>query len=288
MSSPFISAIILSHNKLEYTQKCIHSLLETAYPSWEMVIIDNGSTDGTVEWLQNFKAEAEQLHVHVKLILNHDNIGCSTARNLGIEAATGDLIAFCDNDIALKSRNWLTELSNQLLANPNCGMTGPKLIYPFPPFNIQCAGTAVSPNGRVQFRGRGQAGNTPAFNEACDVQALISACCLARKSILDEIGGFDELFNPVEYEDIDLCYKIRQAGYTIRYSPQVEMYHFENVTTEGTPALANTYLLVKHGMLFKQRWQHMFANENGPADAECRWQTIATRKLSDIGVLEMV
>jgi GT2 family glycosyltransferase len=285
--NPKISVVILSHNKIDYTRTCIHSLLGTDYPDWELIIIDNGSTDGTVEWLNTFRKEAKNDNIHVKLILNSGNIGCSTARNQGIEAAAGELIAFCDNDIALRNRNWLRVMSEDLQA-PDIGMVGPKIIFPFEPFNIQCAGAAVTPSGRVQFIGRGENRDNPLFNDRKEVQCLISACCMVKKSVLEKVGGFDEIFNPVEYEDIDLCYRIRSHGFKILYNPAVEMYHFENVTTEGTENLPNTYLIVKHSMIFKKRWKQMFEKEQGPLEEAAKWRKIPARRLADIKSLEVI
>ncbi|HCE43427.1 MAG TPA: hypothetical protein DET40_07750 [Lentisphaeria bacterium] len=283
---PKISVVILSHNKIDYTRTCIHSLLASDYPDWELVIIDNGSKDGTAEWLKKFRDEAENKNVHVKLIFNSGNIGCSTARNQGVEAAAGEMIAFCDNDIALRSRSWLKVMAEDLQA-PDVGMVGPKIIYPFDPYDIQCAGAAVTKSGRIQFIGRGEGRNEPAYNVRREVQCLISACCMTKKSILDKFGGFDEIFNPVEYEDIDLCYRIRSHGYKILYEPAVEMYHFESVTTEGTQSLPNTYLIVKHSLVFKERWKHMFEKEQGPSEDAARWRRIPPRRLADIGKLEI-
>ncbi len=283
---PKISVVILSHNKIDYTRACIHSLLATDYPDWEIVIIDNGSTDGTAEWLKKFRKEAENGNVHVKLIFNSGNIGCSTARNQGIKAANGELIAFCDNDIALRSRNWLRVMAEDLQPS-DVGMVGPKIIYPFSPYDIQCAGAAVTKSGRIQFIGRGEGKDDPRYNSRIEVQCLISACCMTRKSILEELGGFDEVFNPVEYEDIDLCYRIRSHGFKILYEPAVEMYHFESVTTEGTESLPNTYLIVKHSLIFKKRWKHMFEKEQGPPEEAAKWRRIPARRLADIKSLEV-
>jgi GT2 family glycosyltransferase len=280
--------IVLSHNKLDYTRVCLDSLLATSYSPWELLVIDNGSTDGSVAWLKQFHTKAKKSGIRVELICNHANAGCSTSRNQGIAAAHGKYLAFCDNDVHLRSRHWLKKLSAILEKEPRTAMVGPKLIYPFPPFNIQCAGAAVTPSGRVQFLGRGEPKEDPQYNVAREVQCLISACFMVKKELLDRYGGFDEAFNPVEYEDIDLCYRIREQGYAIRYEPDVEMYHFESVTTEGTPALPNTYLIVKHGLLFQQRWRHLFAHENGPSDHEALWRRLPTKKLAEIGELPII
>ena len=285
-AAPHISVITLTHNKLAYTQRCLTSWLDTRFDAWEIVVVDNGSQDGTQEWLRQFQSLASDSGVPVQLIFNHDNIGCSTSRNQGIGRARGSLLVFIDNDVALRSRDWLTCLSGRLEGDPSCGIVGPKLIYPFPPHAIQCAGAAISPSGRVQFRGRGEPRDDIRFAHAENVQCLISACFMFPRRLVEQVGALDEAFNPVEYEDFDFCYRTRENGYTVLYEPAAEMYHFESVTTAATEALPNTYLIIKHGLLFKKRWQHMFANENGPPDEETRWRTITTRPLSEIGDLE--
>ena len=269
---PMISVVVLTHNKAACTRRCLGSLLQTRYAPWELVVVDNGSTDGTREWLESFRGEADQAGVAVTLVFNDGNIGCSTARNQGLARARGAHVAFLDNDVALRKRNWLERLRAALDAQADAAMIGPKLVYPYPPYDIQCAGAAVSRGGRVQFMGRGESRDDPRFNRPRDVQCLISACCLARRDVLEQVGGFDEAFNPVEYEDIDLCYKIRAQGWRILYEPTVEMYHVESVTTAGTESLPNTYLIVKHGLEFKRRWRAMFEREDGPSDEETRWR----------------
>lgn len=284
----FTSVITLTHNQIEYTKRCLSSLLQTTYSPWELIVVDNGSTDGTRDWLEAFKRTCETSGVKVSIILNDGNIGCSTARNQGVEKARGKRLVFIDNDIALRSRNWLTGLGECLDNNKAACIVGPKLVYTFEPYAIQFAGGAVSRSGRVQFIGRGEARDNARFNKKREVQCFISACFMVRRPVLEQVGGFDEAFNPVEYEDIDLCYRVRSKGHKIIYLPSVEMYHFESVTTTGTPALPNTYLIIKHGLLFKKRWKHMFEKENGPPDEETKWRNIQTRDLASVGELPVL
>ena len=291
MTSPcadLVSIVVLTHNKLSVTARCLESLLGLTYPAWELIVIDNGSTDGTMDWLSSFRSRVLHVGVNVTLHANESNVGCSTSRNQGIELARGSWIAFLDNDIALRTRSWVERLKDAVESDPAAGMAGPKLVYPFDPFPIQCAGVGISRSGRVLFRGRGEANDAPLFNQAQEVQCLISACVLFRRSVLDTCGGFDEAFNPVEFEDFDLCYRARESGYRALYVPSVEMYHFESVTTAGTPALPNTYLIIKHGMLFKARWRHMFESENGPVDSETHWREINIPSIETIGELPTI
>ncbi|MDT8391669.1 MAG: glycosyltransferase family 2 protein [Lentisphaeria bacterium] len=288
LMSSLISAVTLTHNKRAVTEKCLTSLLGTVDARWELIVVDNGSEDDTCEWLAGFQTTAAAAGVTVTVIRNDGNIGCSTARNQGAAAAAGDTLVFLDNDVALRSPRWLADLSRALDELPGAEVVGPKLVYPFAPYDIQCAGVDISPAGRVRFRGRGEARTHPEFDAPREVQCLISACWMMTRKAFETAGGFDEAFNPVQFEDFDLIYKIREAGGRAYYTPDVEMYHFESVTTAGTETLPNTYVIVKNGLLFKQRWRHMFASENGPDDSLCAWRRVETRPFASIGELPLL
>jgi GT2 family glycosyltransferase len=278
-----ISVITLTHNKLACTRRCLPSLLKSTGARWELIVVENGSTDGTAHWLRGFRRDAEAAGVRTTILSNAPpGTGCSTARNRGIAAASGEKIVFVDNDVAVRSRGWLALLDAVLDHDPGAAAVGPKLVYPFPPYRIQFAGGGVSRGGRILFAGRGEPGDEPRFNVRRDVQHLISACLMIRAAALKAAGGFDEAFNPVQFEDTDLCYRVRSMGHRILYEPSVEMYHFESVTTAGTPGMNNASLVVRHGLLFKERWRHMFEHENGPAEEETRWRRVEVPPLDEI------
>ncbi len=287
---PDIAVVTLTHNKLACTRKCLPRLLDSRDRSWELIVVDNGSSDGTRAWLQDFRKQAAARGRSVSIIQNDGNIGCSTARNQGAAQAAESVryLVFMDNDVTIRSRGWLNGLATPLETHPDMAMTGPKLVYPFAPHAIQFAGGAVTPGGRVVFLGRGEPRDHPAFNAPRDVQCFISACCMVRRTAFMQAGGFDEWFNPVEYEDIDLSYRLRSLGYRIRYLPAVEMLHFENVTTRGTAKLPNTYLIIRNGLRFKQRWHAMFATEDGPPESAARWRHIDVPAFETIGPLSMI
>jgi GT2 family glycosyltransferase len=269
-----ISLVILSLNKLYYTRRCLESLLHTTGASYEIIVVDNGSTDGSVEYLQQFRAVHAQQGVPVKLVLNEHNAGASTGRNQGIAVAEGAEIAFLDNDIVLRDRRWLGMLRDTLYIDERIALVTPKLLFPFPPFAIEHAGIAISPNGAVGYLGRGADREDPAFNTRRDLQGSASACILVKRAVLDEVGAFDEVFNPVQFEDLDLCYRMKAHGYRLVYEPAVEMYHFENVTTDNTPQINFKYQTIKNGMEFKRRWRQVFVAERGPEDASLRWREL--------------
>ncbi len=283
--------IILCHNKLPCTQRCLRALVQhsVAPGSWELVVVDNGSTDGTRAWLTGELRHLAATHnLNLRVLTNDRNVGCSTARNQAIAAATGQVLAFLDNDVAPRTRDWLPRLLAELEAQPRTALVGPKLVYPTAPHLIQCAGVGISPRGHVCFRGRGEACDDTRFNQPIAVQCLISACLVARATLVRESGGFDEAFNPVQFEDFDLCYRLRQQGWEARYLPSVEMYHFESTTTQGTPTMTNPAVVVRNGLTFQRRWRNMFSREDGPTEADCRWRSLPPVPFETIGELPLI
>lgn len=280
-----VSLIIVSYNKRPYTELCLRGQLQCEPRAAEIIVIDNGSTDGSVEWLQDEMAvAAREAGVEYRLIVNDTNAGACTARNQGLAECAGELIGFLDNDLAVGHRDWLAGLAGTLEAFPETGIVGPKLLYPFAPYDIECAGVALSPNGRVQYRGRGAKRDTPEFNEPREVQCLISACWLMKREVKDAIGELDEVFNPAQFEDFDYCYRARQAGFMVRYEPGVEMYHFENVTTAGSVDVRFKTVTLRNWAKFRERWQAVYRTEGGPPDEECQWRNMETRPLEHTGV----
>ena len=284
------SLITLSYNKLACTKRCLSALITDSVTDepWEMIAVDNGSTDGSGEWCDTELVALGKVHgVPVTVLHNSGNIGCSYARNRAIAVAKGEYLVFADNDIAPRTRRWMPTLRDALTAVPRAGMVGAKMVYPWQPYPIQCAGVGISQRGHVCFRGRGEPIDDPRFNRLEIVQCLISACLLIPAELIQKHGGFDEAFHPVQFEDFDLCYRLREAGHEAVYTPSVEMYHFESVTTQGTPTVRNAAVVVRNGLLFQKRWRHLFAQENGPSEDACRWRKIEPVPFDAIGELQV-
>lgn len=276
--------IIVSYNKRPYTELCLRGQLACEPAPDQFVVVDNGSTDGSLEMLEQVQQEARGLGMDFRVIANSGNVGACTARNQGLEVAMGDYVAFMDNDVAVRHRAWLGGLVSVLEAAPENGIVGPKLVYPFAPYNIECAGAAISRGGRVQYRGRGCAIDEPEWNVPAEVQCLISACWLMKREIVERVGNLDEVFNPAQFEDFDFCYRSRQAGWRVLYEPAVEMYHFENVTTDGSPDVKFRYVTMKNWVEFKRRWRAVYEAEDGPDEAQCQWAALETRPLEKTGL----
>jgi GT2 family glycosyltransferase len=281
-----VSVVILALNKREYTERCLDGLLRSIHRPFEVIVVDNGSTDGTPGMLQQYAAEGERRGAPFKLIFNDTNRGASTARNQGIDAASGDYVAFLDNDVVVRTLTWMERMIDAFREDPRVGIICPKLVYPFPPMLIQCAGAEVSPTGRVNFIGRGEPRDLPQHNRSRPVQCAISAAWMVRRQVIREAGYFDEIYNPVQYEDIDYCYRARHLGHKVLYLASVEMYHFENVTTGKSPRINSPYLIVKNGMKFKERWRFMYSKEGGTLESEMVWRDVDKCPLEEVPPLE--
>lgn len=277
-----ISILILAHNKAAYTRRCLDALLLSTLRPFEVVLVDNGSSDETPRLLEQFAARAAGERIAVQRQRFDRNVGAVVGRNAGLKMLTGRYWVFLDNDVVVRTRSWLERLRAVLEGEPRAGVVGPKLVYAVPPHDIQCAGCDVTRGGRVIFRGRGRPRGAAEFNAPRECQTLISAAWMLKAEAARQAGPLDERFSPVQFEDIDYCYRLREAGHVCRFEPGVEMYHFENVTTGRTGTLNYPYLTVKHGLEFKAKWAHRFSKEDGPPDAAWAWARIPTVKLEDV------
>lgn len=265
-----VSIVILSHNGRAYTVRCLESILAADGMPAELIVIDNGSDDGTGEALAALAPRIAAAGIRFLPMRNEENLGCSTARNRGWEEAAAEYVIFLDNDTAIRTRRWLHLLTDAMASDPTLGVLGPKLLYPCRPHPIQCAGVAISPKGRIRFRGRGAPRDTPEFNTESDVQALISACWIMRRRFIEEIGGLDPLFHPVQYEDLDFCLRVTAAGYACRYTPSVEIYHVEGGTTASFGRDKYLRTIAANSTKFRTKWREVLATYPDD-DADYRW-----------------
>ena len=274
------SLVILHHNKAAYSRACLESLLRCSARPLQIINVNNGSTDETAAALEDFTAQAQKLGIVCQTLSFSSNIGAVRGRNVALEAATGKYVAFLDNDTLMAQPDWLQKLAEALEQTPGCAIVAPKLLFPWAPFDIECCGCAVSKQGRIRYLGRGE--SRAAMPEAQEIQCAISAAWLMRRELTDEIGVLDEAFSPVQYEDLDYCYRARARGYSVWTAPQVELYHFEHTTTAGSGDINFAYVTAKNGLLFKKRWGATFSAENGTSEEEAQWQTLPKSSIDNL------
>jgi GT2 family glycosyltransferase len=284
-----IAVVMLACDKAPYVARALESVSAEAGAPLECVLVDNGSGLEVGEAFSRFEEAVGGTHL-VKRLRFETNVGAVRGRNEAMSIVESDFVAWVDNDVLARSRGWATALARRLDERADVGIVGPKLVYPWRPQNIQCAGCDVTRTGRVVFRGRDEPRDDPLFNDERDCPALISACWMMRTSLFRELGPLDERFSPVQFEDIDYCYRARRAGHGCLYYPAVEMYHFEGMTTARTEGLSYDRLTAENAVRFKRKWRDMIAGEGGMADADVpRWKrNVGWRPLEEIGRLEVI
>ena len=205
--SPRVSVVVASYNGARTLKACLQSLSRLNYPDYETILVDDGSTDSTRQIASEFP--------NIRYIRHESNLGLSTARNTGIAAATGEIIAFTDSDCRA-DEDWLYYLVGELLENDFAGIGGPNLLPPED--SAVAAAVMVSPGG-------------PAHVMLTDRQAEhIPGCNMAfYRSALVEIDGFDPIFRKAG-DDVDLCWRLQQAGYKIGFSPAAFVWHYRRST----------------------------------------------------------
>jgi GT2 family glycosyltransferase/Flp pilus assembly protein TadD len=221
---PLVSIIIPVFNKVGYTQRCLETLLRnTRRGLYEVIIIDNGSTDGTRNLIERLASE-------FKIIINNKNIGFAGACNQGARAASTEYLLFLNNDTEPKS-GWLEPLIGILDHDETVAATGSKLL--FHDNTIQHAGVVIFNDKKlpdplvarhIYYK---QQSDLPDASQKRTYQALTAACLLIRGIAFDQVGGFDEgYWNG--YEDIDLCFKFQEKGWKLVYQPESVLIHHES------------------------------------------------------------
>lgn len=211
------SVIILSWNGIEYLSDCLNAVLSQDYTAFEVIVVDNGSTDGSAELV------AEQFP-QVHLIRNANNLGFAAGNNVGLRAACGDVLALLNQDTVVQP-GWLGALVQTLLADPDVGIAGGKALYP--DGTLQHAGGQVGARGASRHYGYRQQ-DARRFDEARDVDFVTGATLALTRQVYEAVGALDEGFTPAYFEDVDWCYRVRRAGFRVVYVPQAVLVHRES------------------------------------------------------------
>jgi GT2 family glycosyltransferase len=275
-----ISIIVLHHDKAEYSRACLESILLSSARPLEVINIDNGSRDDTPRVLEEWSQDAREAGIKTQLHCFDTNAGAIVGRNTALQMARGEHSVFLDNDTLVAQRDWLETLRDFLDADAQRAIVAPKMIFPWQPFDIECCGCGVSARGRIQYIGRGEARDS--LTEPFVVQCAISACWMMPRRWSDRIGLLDEIYSPVQYEDLDLCYRAREMGGEVWALPAVEVFHFEHTTTSKSDDINFKYVTTKNGVTFKRRWSQVFHIEGGPTEEESAWKLLDRLDIHDV------
>lgn len=230
-----VSIIIPTFNRKNDLIKCLGSILKQTYNNFETIIIDNGSTDGTLEYLKKFK--------EIRVIKNFANLGASAARNQAIIKARGDYIWFLDSDAEAKGKYCLYNMVKILKENPNLGQIGGEIVLFNNKYNVRVSNSNRNQDGVFIYA------DSVRMRE---VDYVATSNCFMRKSLLFDIGGFDPYYF-YGYEDNDIGFQVRMRGYKNIIDNKILAYHHVDKKTR----LSNFFRFHKNRIRFLIKKENM-------------------------------
>lgn len=252
--SPLVYCVILNLDGRDVLVETVETVERMVYSNFRVVVVDNGSRDGSQEMVRSRFAT-------VTLIENGKNLGFGGGNNVGLQYALeqgADWVFLLNNDITV-APDLLTELMAVTPSDGKIGILGPKIYYHSEPEKIWYTGGNINYfTGIISHRGlreedRGQYDRL----EATD---YITGCAmLIKRGILEEIGMFDPVYHPIYTEDADLCVRVKRAGYRIVYVPKARLWHKVSSFSGGGLTPFKTTLKVEHNLIFFKRyarWYH--------------------------------
>lgn len=233
---PLVSIVVPFCDKPELLEQLLQSMRKTDYPNYEIILVSNNSKDpATFELLSRWDEADERISWYrYDVPFNFSDINNWAVR----EHAKGELVLLLNNDIEIIHGDWLTEMVS-LIERKKMGAVGCKLL--FPNDTIQHAGIIMGMGGVAGHPHKCIASNEYGYfgraNLTQNLSGCTAACLLVKRSIYDEVGGLNEADLKIAFNDVDLCLKIRKAGYFITYTPHAVLYHHESISRgyEDTP-----------------------------------------------------
>ncbi len=241
---PLVSVVITNRDGLRHLEQCLSALATTAYQDLELIVVDNGSTDGSAEFVESFK-----LPFPARVIRNDTNRSFAEANNQALAIASGEFLCFLNNDVDPITDDWLGYMVESLQAHQAVAI-GARLIYPrhrggarggakLSDLSLQHAGVDFDRGHGVPVAralGAGDEAITPFAARIEDVPALTAACLLVRRDAFEHVGGFLPAYN-YGFEDVDLCLRLREAGGRIVYDGRAALWHHESATRASDRAV---------------------------------------------------
>ena len=262
-----LAIVILTWNALAYTKACVSALAEvTDHPAWRLIIVDNGSTDGTVEYLKDLEGAT--------VILNATNQGYTRGCNAGLAASRPEEdVVLMNNDIVVVERDWLTRLQDVAYAKPDTGVVGTRLVDATG--RINHLGSYMPP---VSLYGQQLGGGQRDINQRIDdidIECVVFAQVYLRRNCIDRVGPLDEdLF--AYFDDTDYCFRAQKAGFGVVYAGSVCSVHHHNTSTrENKVDFWPIYEASRK--VFRRKWAHWVDHER--FDTEAVWHSTVTSPL---------
>lgn len=234
-AQPLVSIIIPTRDQFALLERCVSSLLEkTTYPHYEILLVDNGSTEpAACAWLDGLAALGE---ARIRVLRYPQPFNYAAMNNLGAREARGDYLVLLNNDTAIVQGDWLDALLNHA-QRPEVGVVGAKLLYPSG--QVQHAGLLLGLHGMAGYPFSGAEADAPGYMHRLEIDqnysAVSAACLMVRRALYDELGGMDAEAFPLICGDMDLCLRARTAGYLTVWTPHAVLLHEKGATLTSMP-----------------------------------------------------
>ncbi|MCM3175095.1 glycosyltransferase family 2 protein [Paenibacillus sp. MER 99-2] len=236
------SIIIPTYNGLDLLQSCIASIRQYtgAHTPYEIVVVDNGSTDGTAAYCAKER---------LRFVRLPENRGFPAACNAGLRVAIGDELLLLNNDVTVTSC-WLENLRTTLYSDEQVGITGPVTNYASGIQQVK-----VDFHSMEHFQELARENNVSDPEKWIEVKRIVGLCMLIRRRVLDSIGLLDEAYSPGHYEDDDYCYRARVKGFRLRVCGDVLVHHQGSASFLKTDPDTWKQLLERNRSIFINKWQ---------------------------------
>lgn len=225
---PLVSIIIVNWNSKEDLRECLESFPKVKYPNHEIILVDNGSRDDSVEFVKNNFPK-------IRIVRSNKNLGFAGGNNLGFEKSKGKYVLFLNNDTIIVE-DFLTPLINFMEEREDVGIVQPKILFHRPNLplhhKINSVGSFLLKSGFLYHQDYGMADKK--YSYPYEIFSAYGACFLARKKIIDEVGLFDERYFAY-FEETDLCHRVLLNGWKIMVLPDIFIYHKGAKTAEKLP-----------------------------------------------------
>lgn len=253
VKGPLVSLIVPTKDNFKFLKGCLDSILsKTLYKNYEIIIIDNQGKDIIcLDYLKELSKNPK-----ISILKYNKPFNYSAINNLAVKEAKGEILAFVNNDTEVISPDWLTEMVAHAL-RPEIGAVGAKLYYP----NnlIQHAGVITGIGGTAGHVHKNFSKSSLGMNQKAVViqnfSAVTAACLVIKKSIFNEVDGFNETDLKVTLNDIDFCLKVREKGYYNLFTPYAELYHHESISAKNLENEKNKSRFLQESNYFQDKWK---------------------------------
>ncbi|HAA64159.1 MAG TPA: glycosyltransferase family 2 protein [Thermoanaerobacter sp.] len=248
MIEPKIGIVIVNYNGEKYINDCVRSISESTYKNYMVIVVDNASTDNSIKNLE------EEFKERITIIKNNENLGFSSANNIGIKYALQngcEFVILLNNDTVI-DKDLIHNMVSTSLSNDNA-IISPKIYYYNEPNKIWSAGGGINWKKGLSFHYGFNQIDKGQFDEQKEIDFATGCCILIHKSVFEKVGYLAEEYF-LYFEDTDFCVRAKQKGIKIIYEPKAKLWHKVSSTTGGEESLITLYYGNRNRLYFNEKF----------------------------------